>query len=122
MAYFRAYFSLQYCTLCAVLVGKFAVLNVKVCSIEILKISSSKANELEDDYMKHRITWLYEVLKDYPQPSCFFFTLKHEPGARRNSLCPPPPRKKNCGKIYMNSKLKSLKLFIVFSNIRDWLF
>ncbi len=41
--------------------------------------------------MKHRITWLYEVLKDYPQPSCFFFTLKHEPGARRNSLCPPPP-------------------------------
>ena len=29
------YFSVQYCTLCAVLIGKCAVLNVKVCSIEI---------------------------------------------------------------------------------------
>jgi hypothetical protein len=31
----RAYFSVQYCTLCAVLNKKCAVLNAKVCSIEI---------------------------------------------------------------------------------------
>ena len=31
----RAYFSVQYCTLCAVLIKKCAVLNAKVCSIEI---------------------------------------------------------------------------------------
>ena len=31
----RAYFSVQYCTLCAVLMAKCAVLNVKMCSIEI---------------------------------------------------------------------------------------
>ena len=35
---YRAYFSVQYCnvcTLCAVLIGKCAVLDVKVCSVEI---------------------------------------------------------------------------------------
>ena len=31
----RAYFSVQYCTLCAVLIEKCAVLNMKLCSIEI---------------------------------------------------------------------------------------
>ena len=31
----RAYFSVQYCTLCAVLTEKCAVLNAKMCSIEI---------------------------------------------------------------------------------------
>ena len=31
----RAYFNVQYCTLCAVLMAKRAVLNVKMCSIEI---------------------------------------------------------------------------------------
>ena len=30
----RAYFSVQYCTLCAVLMEKCAVLNAKMCSIE----------------------------------------------------------------------------------------
>ena len=33
--YHRAYFSVQYCALCAVLMEKCAVLNAKMCSIEI---------------------------------------------------------------------------------------
>ena len=40
----RAYFSVQYCTLCAVLMKKCAVLDAKMCSIEMFCLQSTKAN------------------------------------------------------------------------------
>ena len=64
--YTRAYFSVQYCTLCAVLTGKCAVLNAKcaVLKFEMFCLQSTKANGMKTSFEACRQKVL-PVLNDY---------------------------------------------------------
>ena len=63
----RAYFSVQYCTLCAVLIKKCAVLNMKLCSIEIWNVLSSTKKaiwKLFNSAKQHLGQWAIDFTKN----------------------------------------------------------
>ena len=57
----RSYFSVQYCTLCVVLIEKCTVLNLKMCSIGIWSVLSS----IDKSWWDEDITWSMQTKKNY---------------------------------------------------------